>query len=131
MNKTIGAVVLATSLEIGANYYAHSQEIQKSQASANMMDKSDENKTYNSEFAPIYWIPVYGAAKAAFNFRKRESAFHDVPQDLPNSEKVKRTCLKLGWFFYHGISCLAVGIGILRGIKGLEKLLNKKFSKIR
>ncbi len=123
MNKTIGAIVLVTSLGIGADYYAHSQETQTPQVSTNRIDKSSENGTYKSEFAPKYWIPGYGSLIAARNFTKGESAFHDTPRDWPTGDRAKRMALQLGWLFYQGITSVATIIAALKGISQLEKIL--------
>lgn len=93
----------------------------ESEQGKDMEDKFEG--TYKGEFALKYWIPVYGAIRAGLNFGKRESIFHDTPQDWPVKQKVVRTSKQLVWLGYQGVSYFAAVIAVFRGISELEKFL--------
>lgn len=78
---------------------------------------------YENEFALKYWIPIYGALKAALNFGKRESLFHDTPSKMPKRKRMLRQTGQLIWLGYQGMSYLTASIGIIKSINELEKIL--------
>ncbi len=88
---------------------------------------SGKNIPCKSEFALKYWIPVYGAVRAAFNFGKKESLFYDTASKMPLGKQVTRTAGQLIWLGYQGIFCLSALVAVStyasKALSELETLL--------
>ena len=92
------------------------------------MAKQEKFKgTYKGEFSRKYWIPVYGAVRAALNFGKAESAFHDTPDSYPTSKRILRAGTQLTWLGYQAVTSFATLVASLRGYDALKTGIEKLF----
>ncbi|MBM3247437.1 hypothetical protein FJZ17_02775 [Candidatus Pacearchaeota archaeon] len=92
-----------------------------------MIKQPNFKETYKGEFSPRYWIPLSGAVRAALNFGKAESAFHDTPSSYPTRQRILRTGIQIVWLGYQGITSLVLLMMVPRALDNIKAGLEKLF----